>query len=100
MIGNRGAVREDKTMRTSMVAIGLAAALGAVAALGSPAPAPAQAQEQERSQRAGLPRRPPLRIEITPSRQIQRQCVDWHVIERRASGDTVVPRTHCWWVSR
>jgi hypothetical protein len=91
MIGNRGAIVRDKTMRTSMVAIGFAAAL---AALGSPA----QAQEQERSPRA--PRRPPLRIEITPARQIQRQCVDWHVIERRASGDTVVPRTHCWWISR
>jgi hypothetical protein len=98
MIGNRGAIVRDKTMRTSMVAIGLATALGALAALGSPAPA--QAQAQERLERAGLPRRPPLRIEITPSRQIQRQCVDWHVIERRASGDTVVPRTHCWWVSR
>ena len=96
MIGNRGAIVRTKTMRKSMIAIGLAAALGAVAALGSPA----QAQAQERSERAGLPRRPPLRIEITPSRQIQRQCVDWHVIERRASGDTVVPRTHCWWVSR
>ena len=91
MIGNRSAVVRDKNMRTSMVALGLAAAL---AALGAPAPA------QEGTLRPVLHRRPPLRIEITPSRPAQRQCVDWHVIEHRASGDTVVPRSHCWWVAR
>ena len=74
---------EGQNMRTSMVALGLAAAL---AALGAPAPA------QEGTLRPVLHRRPPLRIEITPSRPAQRQCVDWHVIEHRASGDTVVPR--------
>jgi hypothetical protein len=73
-------------MRKSMIAIGLAAAL---AALGAPAPT-----------RAEPHRRPPLRIVVTPSRQVQRQCADWHVIEHRASGDTVVPRSHCWWVAR
>jgi len=83
-------------MRTSMIAIGLVAA----AALGAAAGAPAPASAQESSVRPGLHRRPALRIEVTPSRQVQRQCVDWHVIERRASGDTVVPRSHCWWVSR
>jgi len=83
-------------MRTSMIAIALVAA----AALGAAAGAPAPASAQESSVRPGLHRRPPLRIEVTPSRQVQRQCVDWHVIERRASGDTVVPRSHCWWVSR
>jgi hypothetical protein len=80
-------------MCKSMIVIGLAAAL---AALGAPAPAPAQ----EGTTRAEPHRRPPLRIVITPSRQVQRQCADWHVIERRASGDTVVPRSHCWWVAR
>jgi hypothetical protein len=84
----------DEIMRTSMIAIGLAAA----AALGALAVAPASAQES--STRPGLHRRPPLRIVVTPSRPAQRQCVDWHVIERRASGDTVVPRSHCWWVAR
>jgi hypothetical protein len=80
-------------MRKPIIAIGLAAALAALAA-------PAAAPAQESSVRPGLNRRPPLRIVITPSRPAQRQCVDWHVIEHRASGDTVVPRSHCWWVSR
>ena len=82
-------------MRTSMIAIGLAAAV-ALAAAGAPAPASAQ----ESSVRTGLQRRPPLRIVVTPSRPVQRQCVDWHVIERRATGNTVVPQMRCWWVSR
>ena len=82
-------------MRKSTIAIGLAITLAALGAL-----APSAAPAQESPVRAGLHRRPPLRIEITPSRQFQRQCVDWHVIERRASGDTIVPRSHCWWVSR
>jgi hypothetical protein len=93
MIGDRVAIVRDEIMRKSMFAIGLAAAL---AGLGAPAPASAQ----ESSARPGLQRRPPLRIVVTPSRQVQRQCVDWHVIERRATGDTVVPRSHCWWVAR
>jgi hypothetical protein len=46
------------------------------------------------------PRRPPLRIEIVPSAQLYRQCVDWHVIEHRATGDTVVPQTRCRWAVR
>jgi hypothetical protein len=93
MIGNRGAIVRDEIMRKSTIAIGLAAAFTALAA-------PAGAPAQESSARAGLHRRPPLRIEVTPSRPSQRQCADWHVIEHRASGDTIVPRSHCWWVSR
>jgi len=42
-------------------------------------------------------RRAPLRIEVTPSARLNRQCTDWHVIEHRATGDTVVPRARCWW---
>ena len=77
-------------MRISMTAnaIGLAAVLAAIAL-----PAPAQ------EQRANLHRRPPLRIEISPRRSV-RHCVDWHVVERRVTGDTVVPRMRCWWASR
>jgi hypothetical protein len=77
-------------MRISMTAnaMGLAAVLAATAL-------PVAAQEQ----RANLHRRPPLRIEISP-RRLVRQCVDWHVVERRATGDTVVPRMRCWWASR
>jgi hypothetical protein len=44
--------------------------------------------------------RPPLRIEVSPSPQLYRQCVDWHVIEHRATGDTVVPQTRCRWAPR
>jgi hypothetical protein len=55
--------------------------------------------------RAKLHRRAPLRIEVTPSRllypeRLYRQCLDWHVIEHRPAGDTVVPRTRCWWALR
>ena len=44
--------------------------------------------------------RPPLRIEIEPQRRMVRECRDWHVIERRLTGDTIVPRTRCWWALR
>jgi hypothetical protein len=44
--------------------------------------------------------RPPLRIEIEPQRRLVRECRDWHVIEHRLTGDTVVPRTRCWWALR
>jgi len=45
-------------------------------------------------------RRPPLRIEVAPSPQLYRQCADWHVVEHRAAGDTVVPQMRCWWALR
>jgi len=71
-------------------ALGLAVLLGA-----SPL-----AFAQDAPDRARLQRRPPLRIEVTPSGRLYRQCTDWHVIEHRPSGDTVVPRTRCWWALR
>jgi hypothetical protein len=71
-------------------ACGLAVLLGASAA----------AFAQDAPDRARLQRRPPLRIEVTPSGRLYRQCTDWHVIEHRPSGDTVVPRTRCWWALR
>jgi len=58
-----------------------------------------QAFAQSSPDRAKL-RRAPLRIEVTPSARLYRQCTDWHVIEHRASGDTVVPRTRCRWALR
>jgi hypothetical protein len=54
---------------------------------------------QDTPDRPRLHRRPPLRVDITPGR-LFRQCTDWHVIEHRATGDTVVPRTRCWWAVR
>ena len=44
--------------------------------------------------------RPPLRIEIEPQRRLVRSCRDWHVIEHRLTGDTIVPRTRCVWALR
>lgn len=71
-------------------ALGLAVLLG-----GAPL-----ALAQDSPDRPKLNRRAPLRIEITPSGRLYRQCTDWHVIEHRATGDTVVPRTRCWWALR
>jgi hypothetical protein len=46
-------------------------------------------------------RHAPLRGVVTAGRgQFFRQCADWHVIEHRATGDTVVPRMQCWWALR
>ena len=78
-------------MRRMMAyAIGLATVLAA-------ATPPALAQD---APRVTPPRRPPLRIEVRPSGQLYRQCTDWHVIEHRFTGDTVVPRSRCWWAVR
>jgi hypothetical protein len=55
---------------------------------------------QDAQGRAKLHRRAPLRIEVTPSARLYRQCTDWHVIEHRATGDTVVPRVRCRWALR
>jgi hypothetical protein len=92
MMGNRSATYGDWTMRIQMTgyAVGLAVLLG-----GSP---PAHAQDAP--DRAKLHRRAPLRIEVTPSARLYRQCVDWHVVEHRATGDTVVPRMQCRWALR
>jgi hypothetical protein len=71
-------------------------ALGLAVLLGASPPA----FTQDAPDRARLQRRPPLRIEVTPSGRLYRQCTDWHVVEHRPTGDTVVPRTRCWWALR
>jgi hypothetical protein len=58
------------------------------------------ASAQEDSSRPRLSRRPPLRIEVEPQRRLVRECTDWHVIEHRLTGDTIVPRTRCVWAVR
>jgi len=68
-------------------------ALGLAVLVGGSPPLGAQGSPD----RAKLFRRAPLRVEITPSGRLYRQCTDWHVIEHRAPGDTVVPRTRCRW---
>jgi hypothetical protein len=60
---------------------------------------PPAVRAQDSPDRAKLHRRAPLRVEVTPSR-LYRQCTDWYVIEHRATGDTVVPRTQCRWAVR
>jgi hypothetical protein len=57
----------------------------------------AAAQDDTRRPRVA---RPPLRIEIEPQRRLVRECRDWHVIEHRLTGDTIVPRTRCVWALR
>jgi hypothetical protein len=79
-------------MRMSMT--GLAVLAVAMAGVAGPAPA------QDDTARPRIQRRAPLRIEITPSRRLVRQCADSLVIERRYAGDTIVPRTRCWWALR
>ncbi len=71
-------------------------ALGVAAVLGGSLPGVAQDQ----ADRGRLYRRAPLRVDVTPVGRLYRQCTDWHVIEHRATGDTVVPRTRCWWAVR
>jgi hypothetical protein len=77
-------------MRISLTAyaVGLAVLLASV---------PALAQDV---QGRAAQRRAPLRIEVAPYGRLYRQCADWHVIEHRATGDTVVPRSRCWWALR
>lgn len=79
-------------MRTWMTgcAVGLALLLG-----GS-----LPAFTQSSPDRARPQHRAPLRVEVTPAGRLYRQCTDWHVIEHRATGDTVVPRSRCWWALR
>jgi hypothetical protein len=90
---NRAHSIRGKAMRIPMTAV----AVGFAVALASIVP-PAQAQQPQG--RAVPHRHAPLRIEITPSLRLFRQCVDWHVVEHRATGDTVVPRMRCWWALR
>jgi hypothetical protein len=71
--------------------IGFAAFTFAAAGMAGPAPA------QDDRARPRTQRRAPLRIEVQPSRPPVRKCADWHVIEHRYTGDTIVPRTRCWW---
>jgi hypothetical protein len=80
----------------------LAAALVGCAALMGPAE-PAFAQGMTAQTTAAEPSSRPravrarTRIDVTPSRRIYRQCVDWYSVEHRPSGDTIVPNMRCWW---
>jgi len=80
-------------MRKSITAYGV----GFAVLLASVTP-PALAQDTQA--RATVHRRAPLRIEVAPAGRLYRQCTDWHVIEHRATGDTVVPRAKCRWALR
>ena len=83
---------------TTAFAAGLAMMLASAA---TPAPAQdAPAQDAQAQVRVTPHRRAPLRIEVTPPGRLYRQCVDSPVIEHRVTGDTVVPRSRCWWAVR
>ena len=92
MMGNRGVLNGGQAMHKSIMGL----AVLAVAAAGVAGPAPAQ----DDPARPRIQRRAPLRIEVTPSRRLVRECADSLVIERRYAGDTIVPRTRCWWALR
>jgi hypothetical protein len=55
---------------------------------------------QDDQARPRIQRRAPLRIEVAPSGRLVRQCADSLVVEHRYAGDTIVPRTKCWWALR
>jgi hypothetical protein len=92
MMGNRGALNGGQAMHKSIM--GLAVLAFAIAGVAGSAVA------QDDPSRPRIQRRAPLRIEIAPSRRLVRQCADALVIERRYAGDTIVPRTRCWWALR
>jgi hypothetical protein len=72
--------------------VGLAAAMAG--------PSPAMAQDQQTDQ-TPVHRHAPLRGVVTAGQgQSYRQCTDWHVIEHRVTGDTIVPRIQCRWAPR
>jgi hypothetical protein len=52
------------------------------------------------SQQRLRPVRTRARIVVTPSPRVYRRCLDWYAVERRATGDTVVPNMRCWWAYR
>jgi hypothetical protein len=93
----------DEMQRTITAA--LAAALAGTAVfIASAGPAAAQGagtSAAERSSQQRLrPARARTRVVVTPSPRVYRQCVDWYSVERRATGDTVVPNMRCWWAYR
>jgi hypothetical protein len=86
-------MRKWKTGCALALAAGLTA--GLAAALIGPSPAAAQDQTM-------IVRRPPLRVHVGPAApaRLYRRCTDRPVIEHRATGDTVAPRSWCWWALR
>ena len=80
--------------------ISTTAFVAALAMVLASAATPAPAQDAQAQVRVTPHRRAPLRIEVTPPGRLYRQCVDSPVIEHRATADTVVPRSRCWWAVR
>jgi hypothetical protein len=77
----------------------LTMALIAAAWLGSfalPGPAAAQSASETQAPDARVRTVRP-RVQVTPTRRLHRECVDWYTVEQRASGPTVVPNMRCWW---
>jgi hypothetical protein len=91
-------------MQRTITAALAAALMGCAAVIASDGAASAQsagASATERtSQQRVRPARTRPRIVITPRARVYRHCVDRYVIERRATGDTVVPDMRCWWAYR
>ena len=80
------------------------AAIGCIAVIAMDDTASAQGAGSTTLERASPPRaraaRVRPRIVVRPTSRLYRHCVDEYVIERRATGDTVVPNMRCWWAYR
>ncbi len=77
------------TVRTSLAAVSLAAAMS-LALAQTPAPAGARPYAPAGAHRP--------RIEVNPRPLLHRRCVDWYVLQCRPSGTVLFPQQHCWWV--
>jgi hypothetical protein len=88
-------------MQRTITAALAAALVGCAALIGPAAAASAQGLTTPTTTAEPSPRVRPVRartrIDVTLSRPLYRQCVDWLAVEHRPSGDTIVPQTRCWW---
>ncbi|NVO13269.1 MAG: hypothetical protein HXX10_04465 [Rhodoplanes sp.] len=77
--------------------LAVSAGLGVAHAQAGPGYTVPSAEERAQARRAA---RGPTRIQVTPNRQLYRECVDWLAIERRPSGDVITPQMRCRWAYR
>ncbi|MTW14756.1 hypothetical protein GJ689_00810 [Rhodoplanes serenus] len=85
-------MRGIKVVGAALLALGLLVAADSV-----PAAAQSGLRTDEPARRAA---RAPTRIQVTPTRRLYRECVDWLAVERRPSGDVITPQMRCRWAYR
>lgn len=79
------------------LALGVFAVRGDARAQAGPGYTVPSAEERAQARRAA---RGPTRIQVTPNRQLYRECVDWLAVEHRPSGDVITPQMRCRWAYR